>query len=85
MDRVVNAVKGYIMGYMNDSYIKSPPRNYDNIYKQSTEKTPIVLILSPGADPEGDVKQLIENLEEKNPNAPKKVFKSLALGQGMGQ
>lgn len=83
-DRVVNAVKGFIMHQMNDSYIKSPPRNYDNIYKQSTEKTPIVLILSPGADPEGDVRQLIENLEEKNPTAPKKVFKSLALGQGMG-
>jgi len=55
------------MVYMNEQYVKSPPRDYDKIYKQSTEKTPIVLILSPGADPQRDVEQLIENLDAMNP------------------
>jgi dynein heavy chain len=84
-DRIINAIKLFIMAQMNDYYIKSPPKDYDKIYKQSTEKTPIVLILSPGADPEGDVRTLIDNLEVMNPQAPKKTLKSLALGQGMGE
>lgn len=83
-DRVINAIKLFIIDYMHEAYVKSPPKDYEKIYKQSTERTPIVLILSPGADPEGDVRQLIETQEQLNPGAPKKVLKSLALGQGMG-
>lgn len=50
-DRCVNAIKNFIMDKMNPQYVQSPPIMYDKIYKQSTEKTPIVFILSPGADP----------------------------------
>lgn len=81
---MINAIKNFIMIYMNEQYVKSPPRDYDKIYKQSTEKTPIVLILSPGADPQRDVEQLIENLDAMNPQAQKKQLKTIALGQGMG-
>ena len=54
-DRVVNAIKNFIIEKMHEYYIKSPPIRYDKIYEQSTEKTPIVFILSPGADPLSDV------------------------------
>jgi dynein heavy chain, axonemal len=50
-DRCVNAIKNFIMDRMSDIYVKSPPIDYEKIYKQSTEKTPIIFILSPGADP----------------------------------
>lgn len=72
------------MNYMHEYYVKSPPIIYENIYKNSTEKTPIVFILSPGADPQAEVERLIENLDAANPNAQKKTLKYLALGQGMG-
>ena len=57
------------MNYMHEYYVKSPPIIYENIYKNSTEKTPIVFILSPGADPQAEVERLIENLDAANPNA----------------
>ena len=54
-DRVINAIKRFIITRMNDFYVKSPPLIYNKIYKQSTEKTPIVFILSPGADPQSEL------------------------------
>jgi len=54
-DRVINAIKGFIIDKMNDYYVKSPPINFQKIYDSSTNKTPIVFILSPGADPFSDV------------------------------
>jgi len=54
-DRSVNAVKNFIIDKMNDYYVKSPPIDFEKIYKSSTALTPIVFILSPGADPFSDV------------------------------
>lgn len=78
-DRCVNAIKSFIMDRMSDVYVKSPPIDYEKIYKQSTEKTPIIFILSPGADPQNEVQRLVES---HGPGMAK--FKFLALGQGMG-
>jgi len=78
-DRCINAIKNFIIDRMSDIYVKSPPIDYEKIYKQSTEKTPIIFILSPGADPQASVQQLVET---HGPGMGK--FKFLALGQGMG-
>ncbi len=78
-DRCVNAIKSYIIEKMSDIYVKSPPIDYEKILKQSTEKTPIVFILSPGADPQGEVQRLLETT-----GIGMAKFKFLALGQGMG-
>lgn len=51
---------------------------YDKIYKMSTEKTPIVFTLSPGADPQGEVQRLADDL-----GFGQSKFRFLALGQGM--
>jgi dynein heavy chain, axonemal len=79
-DRVVNAIKNFIIEKMHEYYIKSPPIRYDKIYEQSTEKTPIVFILSPGADPLSDVQKLVDQV-----GIGMNKFKFLALGQGMGE
>ncbi|KAF4667711.1 Dynein heavy chain 10, axonemal [Perkinsus chesapeaki] len=116
-DRVVNAIKNFIMWRLGEyfvchfssviaagsEYAKSLPLSsgfhftvrwistcifvvqppslvYDKIFQQSNEKSPIVFILSPGADPQSDVQQLGEKLGF---TAPAK-FRFLALGQGMG-
>ena len=78
-DRVINAIKNFIIERMNDYYVKSPPINYTKIFEQSTEKTPIVFILSPGADPFSDVQKLVEQV-----GIGMNKFRFLALGQGMG-
>lgn len=61
-------------------YVQPPVLDYANIYKQSTESTPIVFILSPGADPAFDVFALGEEMGFK----PGAKLKYMALGQGMG-
>lgn len=77
-DRVINAIKNFIIDKMNDYYVKSPPINYQKIYDSSTNKTPIVFILSPGADPFSDVQKLAEVVM-----GGLNKFRFLALGQGM--
>lgn len=56
--------------------MKPPPINFDKIYAQSNCKSPIVFILSPGADPFNDIFALTERLGISK-------FKYIALGQGM--
>lgn len=77
-DRVINAIKNFIIDKMNDYYVKSPPINYEKIYASSNNKTPIVFILSPGADPFSDVQKLVETV-----GLGMNKFRFLALGQGM--
>ena len=58
-DRVINGVKKYIQDiYGNSNYVQPPIINYEKIFDQSNEKSPIVFILSPGADPLPDVMKL---------------------------
>ncbi|KAF4740188.1 Dynein heavy chain 10, axonemal, partial [Perkinsus olseni] len=79
-DRVVNAIKNFIMWRLGEYYVQPPSLVYDKIFQQSNEKSPIVFILSPGADPQSDVQQLGEKLGFTAPSR----FRFLALGQGMG-
>ena len=78
-DRVINAIKRFIITRMNDFYVKSPTLSYAKIYKQSTERTPIVFILSPGADPQSELQRLIEDV-----GVGMGKFRFIALGEGMG-
>ena len=79
-DRVYKVIKDFIIEHMgSDHYVQPPTLQYNNVFNQSTENTPIVFILSPGADPLAD---LIKLAEEKGMTQNK--FKTLSLGQGMG-
>jgi len=77
-DRVYNAVKTYVMGAIGEKYVQPPVLNYGRIFAQSTERSPMVFILSPGADPQGDIQLLCE---EKGMLSK---FSFIALGQGQG-
>lgn len=79
-DRVINGVKNFILDFYNNNnhYIQPPTANFDKIYQQSNEKSPIVFILSPGADPLSDVQKLGETLGFTG-----NKFRFLSLGQGM--
>ena len=80
-DRVLSAVKSWVCEAMGDSYFVQPPvLKYERIYAQSTCNSPVVFILSPGADP---LSQLI-TLAKHHGYFPAK-FKSLALGQGQAK
>jgi dynein heavy chain len=66
------------MDKMGAFYVQSPPIIYEKIYKGSTERTPIVFVLSPGADPQSEVQRLVDDM-----GIGSSKFSFLALGQGM--
>ena len=79
-DRVYKVIKDFIIESMgSDHFVQPPTLQYKNVFMQSTENTPIVFILSPGADPLAD---MIKLAEEEGMSQNK--FKTLSLGQGMG-
>lgn len=78
-DRLINATKNFIMWRLYDYFVQPPPLNFEKIYQLSTEKSPVVFVLSPGADPLSDVQKLGEQMGFTGVK-----FKFVSLGQGMG-
>ena len=74
------AVTKYVIETIGEKYVQPPLLDFTNIYRQSMALTPIVFILSPGADPAYDLFKLGEDLGFK----PGAKLKYMALGQGMG-
>ena len=60
MDRVTVAITRYVIAKMGEKYVQPPTLDYAAIYRQSSNMTPIVFVLSPGADPAFDVFKLGE-------------------------
>lgn len=78
-DRVINGIKIFITDYFgNEYFVTSPSVSYKKIFAQSTEKAPILFILSPGADPLYDVQELA-NAQGMVGNK----FRAISLGQNM--
>ena len=58
MDRVTVAITRYVIAKMGEKYVQPPTLDYAAIYRQSSNMTPVVFVLSPGADPAFDVFKL---------------------------
>ena len=65
---------------MSEKYVQPPITDYHAIFRASTPLTPVVFILSPGADPAFDLFKLGEEIGFK----PGAKLKYMALRQGMG-
>lgn len=80
-DRVFMAVKTFVIEMMESDYFVQPPvLKYDRIFNQSTPFSPVVFILSAGADPLGELR----TVAEAKGFYPQR-FKALALGQGQSK
>ncbi|KAJ3321068.1 Dynein heavy chain 10, axonemal [Boothiomyces sp. JEL0866] len=77
IDRVYNAVTNFVIQNVGEKYVMPPVINYKNIFDQSSPTSPVVFILSPGADPQSDLQKLAENLGFGGSR-----LKFLSLGQG---
>ena len=77
-DRVYNAVKIFVMQILGEKFVQPPVLDYARIYAQSTAFSPMVFILSPGADPQSDIQKFCDEMEMTD------RFKFVALGQGQG-
>ncbi|CDJ30651.1 Dynein heavy chain family protein, related [Eimeria mitis] len=75
VDRVHNAIKHFIQWRLNEHYVQSPTLQYSKIYAQSSELSPILLILSPGANPFAAVSALAESMGLADMKKPHNGFR----------
>ena len=62
---------------MGEKYVTPPVISFESVFEQSTPFSPIIFILSPGADPAGDLGKLAERVGYGGNR-----LKFLAMGQG---
>eukprot|EP00879_Flechtneria_rotunda_P032064 GHRR01035214.1.p1 GENE.GHRR01035214.1~~GHRR01035214.1.p1 ORF type:complete len:219 (+),score=73.19 GHRR01035214.1:89-658(+) len=60
MDRVTVAITHFVMATLGERFVTPPVLDYSAIYKQTSETTPVLFVLSPGADPAFDVFRWVE-------------------------
>lgn len=78
-DKFTHSLQNIIRDEIGQQYIEPPPFNLEQTYKDSDCNTPLIFILSPGADPRLEITNLAEKTGFKN------SFASLSLGQGQGE
>jgi dynein heavy chain len=55
VDRVVVGITHFVIQTLGSRYVTPPVLDYHTIFRQSSPTTPVVFVLSPGADPAFDV------------------------------
>jgi dynein heavy chain len=78
-DRVLNAVKQFIIKKLGSKYLESPNFTLNTSFSQSNPYIPLLFILSPGVDP---LTYLFKFALENNMN---ERISSISLGQGQGE
>jgi len=79
-DKLISGVRHFVKLSLGEFFIVSPPFDLRGAFNDSTPATPIIFVLSPGADPIG---YLLVLAKEKEMDGPR--FKPLSLGQGQGK
>jgi dynein heavy chain len=59
-DRLTMAIQNYVMEMMTEKFVTPPVLRYKAVLQQSSPLSPVVFILSPGADPAYSVSELAE-------------------------
>ena len=70
------AMFNYIAEELGENFITPPPFELPTIYKDSSSITPLIFVLSPGADPMSSLQKFADS---KN-----KTLEKVSLGQGQG-
>ncbi|XP_053218034.1 dynein axonemal heavy chain 2 isoform X2 [Podarcis raffonei] len=75
-DRVAFCVTAFIVSNLGSQFIEPPVLNMKSVVDDSTTKTPLIFVLSPGVDPTSSLLQLAEQ------SGMAQHFQALSLGQG---
>ncbi|KAH0794861.1 dynein heavy chain 1, axonemal [Histomonas meleagridis] len=77
-DSIINAIQELISNKLGNQFLESPQFDLNSSFSDSTVSTPLIFILSVGADP---LSELTKFAEKKSFG---KKFSSISLGQGQG-
>ena len=78
-EKMIILIKEYVKTTIGKTFIESPPFDLKASYEDSSAATPIIFVLSPGADP---MSNLMAFAKEREMDGSR--FKILSLGQGQG-
>nr|KAG5708500.1 hypothetical protein BaRGS_026227 [Batillaria attramentaria] len=78
-DKIVLAITDFVMEKLGKKFVEPPPFDLAKSYNDSNPCTPLIFILSPGADP---TMSLLKFADDKGFGGNK--FNSISLGQGQG-
>eukprot|EP00764_Aduncisulcus_paluster_P008088 gnl/Carplike_NY0171/2637_a3544_383.p1 GENE.gnl/Carplike_NY0171/2637_a3544_383~~gnl/Carplike_NY0171/2637_a3544_383.p1 ORF type:complete len:1624 (-),score=590.72 gnl/Carplike_NY0171/2637_a3544_383:137-4699(-) len=77
-DKLVNGIIMYVGDKMGEKYVDPPPFQLSKRYQDSSPTTPLLFILSTGADPRSDLDALAKDMRMSS------KLRSISLGQGQG-
>lgn len=77
-DKVFLAIRFFIANEMGVQFVTPPEFDISKSYQESNALTPLIFILSPGADPLGSLLAFSEKMGHED------TFQSISLGQGQG-
>ncbi|TGZ44717.1 Dynein heavy chain 1, axonemal [Temnothorax longispinosus] len=75
-DKVTNAMQIYMTKYLGQQFVEPQTTKLLAIYKESSNTTPIIFILSPGSDPAAELYKFADKLKMEG------KLHSISLGQG---
>eukprot|EP01041_Mallomonas_annulata_P002945 gene2945-5789_t len=78
-EKVVFAMREYVLDTLGEFFTESPAFDLEGAYQDSTSVTPLIFILSPGADPTDYLLQLAESKGKSG-----SALRIISLGQGQG-
>jgi dynein heavy chain len=79
-DKVVHAVRSFVEDNLGRKFVEPPPFDLVEVFNDSTNRSPLVFVLSPGADP---MAALMKFAGEKG-YVLGENFNQISLGQGQG-
>lgn len=77
-EKLISLIKNYVLNILGKIFIESPVFDLKGAFTDSASSTPIIFVLSPGADP---ISYLLALSKEKEMDTR---LKMLSLGQGQG-
>ncbi|TPX59753.1 hypothetical protein SpCBS45565_g07659 [Spizellomyces sp. 'palustris'] len=77
-DRITSAVQDFVATQLGERFIEPQTSDLLALYKESTPITPLIFVLSPGADPANSLFKFAEEMRFS------KKLNSVSLGQGQG-
>jgi dynein heavy chain len=89
-EKIVFGAKEYVSRDLSPMFVEPLPFNLDSVYQDSLPTSPIIFVLSPGADPMSaltklaKVKGLLGNGNPDDESGGRDRFSFISLGQGQG-